>query len=65
MDIVNLGLIALLFIGIIAVALIISNKVNPLRDEDLDLDWNEEPITLLGVVLPKDKETGEKKNEKK
>ena len=36
MDIVNLGLLALLGILIVWVALWLSHKVNPLRDEEVD-----------------------------
>lgn len=68
MDIVNLGLLALLFIGIIWVALWLSNKVNPIRDEKLDwydtpADDEEKIVALLGVVVPEEK-TKTKKGKK-
>jgi len=68
MDIVNLGLLALLGILIVWVALWLSHKVNPLRDEEVDwydtpADDEEKVVVLLGVVMPEEK-TKTKKGKK-
>ena len=59
MDAITLGLVALLFIGIIWAGLWLGHKVNPLRDKELDwydtpADDEEKIVALLGVVLPEE-----------